>query len=80
MSDRPGRRTSHQKHQWLAAEGDVIPWGSAAAQEAVNRVCQQVAARCEEVLATQVAANTRRSVQRPRHQQGLITETDKHRA
>ena len=58
MSDRPEWHAFNQKHQRSAAGSEVIPWGSAAAHEAVNRICQEVAARCREVIATQFAANS----------------------
>lgn len=59
MSDHLDLHAPYQAHAGGLAVGiDVIPWGSAAAQEAVNRVCQEVTARCEQVIATQAATDT----------------------
>ncbi|MGH3695291.1 MAG: hypothetical protein ACRDRX_15115 [Pseudonocardiaceae bacterium] len=58
MSDQLGLHASNQTPaERLAAGVEVVPWGSAAAQEAITRVCQEVTARCEQVIAAQASAD-----------------------
>lgn len=53
MSDDLGARLSDQGGVGGAARGpEVVSWGSADALEAVKRICQDVALRCHQALAT----------------------------
>lgn len=52
MSDHLGLHTCNQtRARWLEADIEVAPWGSSAAREAVERTCQEVALRCQRVIA-----------------------------
>lgn len=52
MSDHPSLRTCDRGHaRWLEADIEAVQWGSVAAQEAVERTCQEVALRCQRVIA-----------------------------
>ncbi len=62
----------------LAAGVDVIPWGSAAAQEAINRICQEVTARCEQVIATQTVTDGNNQGVETRSSPVAGTETEGH--
>ena len=52
MRDHPGLHTCNQRRvRWLEADVEAARWGSDAAREAVERTCQEVALRCERVIA-----------------------------
>jgi hypothetical protein len=52
MSDHPGLRTCNQGYaRRLEANIEAVRWDSVAAQEAVERTCQEVALRCQRVIA-----------------------------
>ncbi len=52
MSDHPGLHTCNQtRARCLEADIEVARWGSVAAREAVERTCQEVALRCQRVIA-----------------------------
>jgi hypothetical protein len=51
MRDYPGLRTYDQAYaRWLEANAETVRWGSVAAQEAVERICQEVTLRCQQVI------------------------------
>lgn len=51
MRDHPAPRTCDQAHaRPLEADAETVRWGSVAAQEAVERICQEVALRCQRII------------------------------
>lgn len=53
MSDRLGSSSSSQvRLGGPARDAELIPWGSTEALEAIKRICQGVAMRCHEAMAT----------------------------
>ncbi|MGH3834383.1 MAG: hypothetical protein ACRDSF_01575 [Pseudonocardiaceae bacterium] len=51
MRDHPGLRTCDQAHaRLLEADAETVRWGSVAAQEAVERICREVALRCQRII------------------------------
>jgi len=58
MSDRPGLHTCNQAHaRWLGADAEAVRWDSVAAREAVERLCKEVALRCQRTVAAYASAN-----------------------
>jgi hypothetical protein len=58
MSDRAGMYTGSQaRARWLDADAEAIGWGSVAAREAVERLCKEVALRCQRTVAAYASAN-----------------------
>jgi hypothetical protein len=59
MNDHPGVRLSDQVGVGGAARGaEVVSWGSPDALEAVKRICQGVALRCHQAIATHPPGDT----------------------
>ncbi|MGQ0718393.1 MAG: hypothetical protein ACT4NP_14000 [Pseudonocardiales bacterium] len=51
MHDHPALRTCDQAHaRPLDGDAETVRWGSVAAQEAVERTCQEVALRCQRTI------------------------------
>ena len=53
MSANSCLRTANQVHtRWLDVEAEAVRWGSDAARDAVERICQKAALRCQRTIAT----------------------------
>lgn len=51
MRDHPALRTRDQAHaQRLEGDAETVRWGPVAAHEAVERICQEVALRCQRII------------------------------
>ncbi|MGH3775385.1 MAG: hypothetical protein ACRDRR_06550 [Pseudonocardiaceae bacterium] len=51
MHDHPALRTGDQANaRQLDGDAETVRWGSVAAQEAVERICQEVALRCQRII------------------------------
>jgi hypothetical protein len=58
VSDHPGLHTCNQEHaRWRAANIEAVRWDSVAAQQAVERTCQEVSLRCQRVIARYVSVD-----------------------
>jgi hypothetical protein len=58
MSDYPGLHISDQARAGgLAATVEAIRWDSVAAGQAVQRICQEAALRCQQVMARYAAVD-----------------------
>jgi hypothetical protein len=58
MSDRPDMHTGNRAHAgWLGADVEAVRWGSVAAREAVERLCREVALRCQRTVAAYASVN-----------------------
>ncbi len=51
MVDHAGSHTGNQAHpRRPEVDAETVRWGSAAAHEAVERTCQEVAQRCQRII------------------------------